>query len=92
MKATHTPGPWMVRGGVVVADLVIDQPRICRVFYQDDAIEECANADLICAAPVLLEALKEMQRTEMFFPDHPQKHAAYRMALAAIAKAEGRRG
>jgi hypothetical protein len=48
-----------------------------------------ANARLIAAAPELLEALKEVARTEMFLPDHPQRFAAYKNARDAIAKATG---
>lgn len=98
MSASHVPGPWMVDGiarvkGTSSLDYPItDQRGLCVahvIFNEDggDNREEChADANLIAAAPELLEALELILATtsrELFEVDALQK------AKAAIAKAKG---
>ena len=45
------------------------------------------GGDRLAVAGDLLKALKAVEATEMFLPDHPQRQAAYKTARAAIAKA-----
>ena len=45
------------------------------------------GGDRLAVADDLLKALKAVEATEMFLPDHPQRQAAYKTARAAIAKA-----
>ncbi len=52
--------------------------------------EVCKLADLLSAAPELLEALKELKLMEHYSDDHPRKERALDIARYAIAKAEGR--
>ena len=88
----HTPGPWRVGG---VEDLrhgrgrqiAADDAKICVVYGVRDP-DVKANANLIAAAPEMLEALRSaMQCLDDFVGDGP----TYRMVEAAIAKAEGKR-
>ena len=53
MKTTHTPGPWIVRGGNVIESL--SRINVAKA-WMTDGEEECANARLIAAAPDLLAA------------------------------------
>ena len=90
----HTPGPWeegeQHEGMIWVTDT--KHGRICQmvgsVFY--GSME--ANARLVCAAPALLEACKNLAAAysgdaTMAADDCLDAHET---ALAAIAKAEGR--
>ena len=94
MEAKHTPGPWRVEADKVEVGAeggfrpfgacgCCDSPWM----NADDQAVAKADARLIAAAPELLEALKAVTSTEMFLPDHPQRHAAYKAARAAIANA-----
>ena len=95
----HTPGPWMPHH---------DKGRLYVETHRDDVIcmvakglgtqEDQANANLIAAAPELLEALQEMVAGDaeaiaeadalgVPFPD--EMLTAYRRAVAAIYKATG---
>lgn len=85
---SHTPGPWsMFRTTETVAvrsttDLIADVPLYHSMVGMD-------NARLISAAPDLLAALEEMQRT--FDRPGPGTYGAgcWERADAAIAKAKG---
>lgn len=93
-ESKHTPGPWMVMDGTYgfgtelgvcevkteyfVAGIVADIPEL-----EDRAR---ANANLIAAAPEMLEALHKIEQQL----DYGQIDAARRLATDAIAKAEGR--
>lgn len=94
---THTPGPWYaVDNGHYIDINIADglySPSVASVLpsqFLESGDNSKANADLIAAAPDLLEALKAM--LEMYGPrggdivwDGPDEYAR-----AAIAKAEGR--
>ena len=94
----HTPGPWEIRKNQYGQyDVVARTPTdgIAFVDKRDDAKEELANANLISAAPELLEALEELTR---WFDDgvstwephcSPEYAAMWRRVRNAIAKAKG---
>jgi len=95
MNAKHTPGPWIadkVDGGYLIASNSQNLP------HHAEAMEE-GDANLIAAAPELLEALRQI----VYKASHNFKMTSYegpayitredisvKMAIAAIAKAEGR--
>lgn len=60
---------------------------ICPIRMKESGLKK---GDLLYTAPLpheeLFVALKEMLRTEMFLPDHPQRQAARAMAVSAVAK------
>ncbi len=66
--------------------------RLCD--YGEHGVEQTtANAHLVAASPDLLEACKAMAGVVEGFPDmisEPSVKACYDMAVAAIAKAEGK--
>ena len=81
MSAPHTPGPWVVREHDDA-----DTLRICDA-KGDFALSIRENAQLIAAAPELLEALEGIM-------DHRERmglgtNSVYDRARAAIAKATG---
>ena len=90
----HTPGPWSVFGQAEVSRYIIIKsakgrtvariPFNTHVEVERDQITDCHDADLISAAPDLLEALKALVDTY-----GSVKGPLIRAALAAIAKAEG---
>lgn len=88
----HTPGPWIVFGDWAIQD---KNNRLIAQFepLNDDgngnSEESFANADLIAAAPELLEALQNL--TRMYYGEDRQDYAGQyaQAALAAIAKATG---
>ena len=86
----HTPGPWSLRGRTIRGPHPKDPKGRTRIVaaaiwdrgtYVDEAE---ANADLIAAAPELLEALERVKATGVFLGAIPQE-----MVDAAIAKAKG---
>lgn len=101
----HTPGPWFLEPPSeqtphiwisAPTSSVIAKIEICD--YDDGegehlTGEDWANADLIAAAPDLLEALKDLledtQHRDHDCGDDPENCPVLR-ARAAIAKAEGR--
>ena len=104
MSARHTPGPWSVDGiasvkGTSSLDYPItDQRGLCVahvIFNEDggDNREEChADANLIAAAPELLEALERLNLVIGLTPIKGNLEAvqdACDIARAAIAKAKG---
>ena len=89
---SYTPGPWVVHPLKATVDAAHDGGMlpICAMLWpteerSEDETED--NADLIAAAPDLLEALQELL-------DHVDAHCVTvgdcNQARAAIAKAEGR--
>jgi len=73
MKAKHTSGPWHTTGdGLVYAEPSFDDieaPFICDATYDSQwrapNDEEKANAQLISAAPELLEALRALMALDV---------------------------
>ncbi|MDI9680440.1 hypothetical protein [Burkholderia cenocepacia] len=66
MSTKHTPGPWTNHGRITGPGLphsaIAAETLIARVFskYFGDVEQEIANANLIAAAPELLEALAKI--------------------------------
>lgn len=101
MKAKHTPGPWHTTGdGLVYAEPSFDDieaPLVCDATeegWMGPNDEEKANAQLISAAPELLEALRALMALDVkghALADRLQFSDAGRALLAqcraAIAKA-----
>ena len=87
MNAKHTPGPWRVDGRYVMA---LKEKQICEApaYGVVHGKVDAANANLIAAAPELLNALKALlirvADDEDYGPDH-----AVTVARASIAKATG---
>lgn len=89
MKTQHTPGPWIIESGVGFYSI------ICRDGGKYDgatiAHEVCngeANANLIAAAPDLLEACKLAEAN--LAPAYSSDHLVMKSLRVAIAKAEGK--
>ncbi len=87
MKATHTPGPWIVRCHDMVYDannrLVADCENLDKSKRPAPPVEsDMANARLIAAAPELLQALEDVIDL-LALSGHDKK------ARAAISKARG---
>jgi hypothetical protein len=85
----HTPGPWFVREGPRGRSTDIFSPSrpdtlATTAFHGWNAEEMEANAQLIAAAPDLLEALKAVIAIS------DRKHDAWDHAKAVIAEAEGK--
>jgi hypothetical protein len=92
---THTPGPWKTvlsasTRAVTTANEAPKQATICRLFTECVAFEPGefeANAQIIAAAPELLQALKELC-ADKYLAD-PINADRMKNARAAISKAEG---
>lgn len=87
----HTPGPWRVwmkpagRGTVPFVQAEGDSEAIAQVFGGERSSEAReANANLIAAAPELLEALKNIENDDGHVPA-----PIWDLVCIAIAKAEG---
>lgn len=99
MSEGHTPGKWeavLYPSGWNIRTVYVDSASGMRTTAWPATID-CggqpneANARLISAAPDMLEALKEIVRTEVVeYLVHPEQFDAINMARAALAKAEGR--
>ncbi len=93
-RKAHTPGPWEVKR---YSDDVIGvrQSGDLRFAICNMIGDECdeANANIIAAAPELLEALKNIAEPIPFGePGHIDLVIAWKQAHEAIAKAEGWQG
>ena len=94
MSAKHTPGEWKNHGRMPNApglpcSVVAANTLLARVYSEafGDAEQETANANLISAAPDLLEALEEALQTAEF-EKHPER-PWHSKARAARSKAKG---
>lgn len=92
METKHTPGPWSInawpQAGTDIAIGAIGTPLIAKVPLRDvSIIGQQANADLIAAAPELLEAC-QLMLTCMGLAGWENDLAAIK-ARTAIAKAAG---
>lgn len=98
----HTPGPWHAEGPDEFGDFNIHTPAYrlaigAAVSNMRPEDETVANANIMAAAPDLLEALKGMLAHSCVADSaaedkDPEDHAAESAARRAIAKAEGREG
>jgi len=90
MKTAHTPGPWW---NPPFSNEVMTIPRgdikICKVHAISDNDHGEANAQLIAAAPELLEALKEaLTRLKEIRDDHgTNSEITIKQSQQAITKA-----
>ena len=96
----HTPGPWTAQPVVDEEDelrvLSADGSYVCSIdldgTFEDDILAQIyADADMIAAAPELLDALKGMVR----YAEYAQlwnktPNDEYHKAVEVIAKAEGK--
>jgi len=97
MSAQHIPGPWKyIEGTDVYAE--INGGTVCEVYIGSLSAERrSATANLIAAAPELLEALEKCiyiigasaDEYETLWRSDDEVNAAYDAAFAAIAKAKG---
>jgi hypothetical protein len=100
MEAKHTPGPWEV---LPIDDptrpnapFLIDAQDNTRIIAEVSDPDARANAALIAAAPVMLEALEDAARLVGLIlagdeaVDTADLEATYNGINAALAKAEGR--
>ena len=90
-EAEHTPGPWHIMEGT---DWVIVSPEVSvAAVYTPRGVREVrqANANLIAAAPDLLEALETAAYVLEHYLDYTQNDMAVMAedARAALAKARG---
>lgn len=96
MSAKHTPGPWKNHGRIAQPGLphsaVAAKTLLARVYSEafGDSEQETANANLIAAAPELLESLEQMLRlaTRNDIPESEQLEIAGR-AIDVLQKARG---
>ena len=93
MKTLHTPAPWSVIKGSPQAGIITAPNRslgIAEVFGGGET--DIANARLIAAAPFLLEALRFLLADYVAINGEKltQSPVPIRIAMAAIAKAEGK--
>lgn len=91
-KIKHTPSPWTVHGGNIIQHNGID---IAKAWMGPQGeLPTVANAQLIAAAPDLLESLKQtVEALSYWLPRYGDTEGAKSQmminARAAIAKAEG---
>jgi len=95
----HTKGPWKWVDMPIIRELFNGCSAICSEHIDDAVIATIgedvpgheANAHLIAAAPQLLEALKACH-LQMLQSNNDSEYAqeANQLAIAAIAKAEGK--
>ena len=100
-NAKHTPGPWVILKGYDgtvevsasrpyrINNISAGTPLICDVYQHPefDGFSSQANANLIAAAPELLEALALISR--YIEPTAVDAASMQKVARAAIAKATG---
>lgn len=98
MGTKHTPGPWHTDTGGAGCEFVIENQNqgygaytIAEIpeYLESDYTREtiAANAQLIAAAPELLEALEDYVKVHEFLGHADRPH--YQAAIKAIAKAKG---
>lgn len=91
MNGVHTKGPWRAYGAIV-RDVDGSEDQICEVSNVGTP-EGTANARLISAAPVLLDALKGFVETMKGLPISDETSGRvwgrYHEAVSAINEAEG---
>lgn len=87
----HTPGPWIQSKRMMICQIAIlsDEDQLATVYGETG--ENQANANLIAAAPDLLEALEVLKDAFIVAvgATSPYAREALRRPMAAIAKARG---
>lgn len=80
---SHTPGPWEAVEIIDHISVESKKQTIATFFtYQENYL---SNANLIAAAPEMLEALKNIENDDQRLPN-----SAWGLIQKAIAKAEGK--
>lgn len=92
----HTPGPWHVSdprpyASTHCVDVIGGLSLVAQCVPQSERNTEKANARLIAAAPDLLAALKGLLGDRTLAGMDKMEQEEIDAALAAIAKAEGRK-
>jgi hypothetical protein len=77
----HSPGPWVEENDGLITDA--DGNGVGDIYLSEDA-------NLVCAAPELLEALKSLIELGRKDTSNQKYDEYFKDALAAIAKAEGK--
>ena len=98
MKDKHTPGPWRVVNKPRLSSLEVyaGDTAICELWRRADRAAEHATAQLIAAAPDLLEALKAINEAACYVTEEDPSNQRMGLLLIGtiardvIAKAEGR--
>lgn len=96
--STYTPGPWratkdtqiMAPNPQIARAPAVEIAQVHNVYGHDGFCQASGNVNLIAAAPELLEALIQMNQLFVKVDMTENEAEVCRMALAAIAKAEGR--
>jgi len=86
MKTKHTKGPWKIKEGTIHNHVISGNGEY--IAGVQDGINDIADAQLIAAAPELLEALKQLVSAHNS-GDWRNIGTAKNYAKQAIAKAEG---
>ncbi len=92
----HTAGPWEAHARDYHSHhnghfTLISAGLSIAIVYHAGTEEDQANANLIAAAPTLLDALRAVLASATpNAHEHPAMHLAWEVAKEAIAKAEGR--
>lgn len=92
MEQGHTPGPWRTSHNnedkLSVRDYKDNQ--LCVVAYSQPTPTHLANAALIAAAPMLLEACRQAVECIKYAETNAQKQIPLQVLEEAIQAAEGR--
>ena len=96
----HTPGPWQYafEGGTVAFIVEADGTAVAKISTTENSTAHNrlpANAQLIAAAPDLLETLQAIESAANYAKDNPRKQTdklfdILELSRAAIAKATGK--
>lgn len=88
-KFKGTPGPWVVDWSVLVVSSAEGKGIADFDYGRFDDSEDCMNANLIAAAPDLLEALQKMFRAGQKQNWNERYESEMNAARTAISKALG---
>ena len=86
MSGGHTPGPWTFGPSAVI--LGSNGKRVCQLAVRLDAAD-LADANLVAAAPDLLEVLYQYESDLRYPPSGDSVERRIARVRAAIAKARG---
>jgi hypothetical protein len=84
----HTPGPWKIEAERAYIQIMpTDNVAICELGRRGNPALDLANANLIAAAPELLEALEDAERVLEW--GEPEPKPILERVRRVIAKARG---
>lgn len=96
--SNHTPGPWKIKSAKTLEGdeflyIINKGDDVCKTMWDVPMATQIANANLIHAAPDMLEALKMavgyIEAMQQLYPESEKIAADVKAGHAAIAKAEG---